>query len=83
MTEKNEKKADLENYEPSAYTEIGEYKGNPMISIHGGMRPFGFGFRKAELILEVIDDIKVFVEDQRKKRSENPASKPPSKPQKQ
>jgi hypothetical protein len=66
----NEKKTDkADDYEPSAYTEVGEYKGNPIITIHGGMRPFGFGYRKAELILEVIDDIKAFVAEETKKRA--------------
>ncbi len=52
-----------------------EYKGNAMITIHGGMRPFGFGFRKAELIIEVIEDIKQFVSEQRKIKEEEAAKK--------
>ena len=39
------------------------------------MRPFGFGFRKAELIIEVIEDIKQFVSEQRKIKEEEAAKK--------
>jgi hypothetical protein len=72
---KDKKKADIEDYEPGAYTELGEYKGNAMININGGIRPFGFGFRKAELIVEVIDDIKKFVDEQRVVREEKAKKK--------
>ena len=79
MTEENKddkkKIKSLDDYEPSATTELGEYKGNAMINIVGGIRPFGFGFRKAELIVEVIDDIKEFVEKQRVVRAEKEAKK--------
>lgn len=64
-------KKNLDDFEPAAYTEVSEYKGNPIITIHGGMRPFGFGLRKAELILEVVDDIKTFVATQKKSRGES------------
>jgi len=72
---KDKKSKDIDDYEPSAYTEAGEYKGNAMITIHGGMRPFGFGFRKAELIVEVIEDIKKFVDEQRVIREEKEKAK--------
>ena len=72
---KDKKPANLDDYEPGAYTEAGEYKGNAMINIHGGIRPFGFGFRKAELIVEVIDDIKKFVDEQRVVREEKAKKK--------
>ena len=78
MAENKDDKKDiksLDDYEPGAYTERGEYKGNAMINIHGGIRPFGFGFRKAELIVEVIEDIKEFVEEQRKIREEKAKEK--------
>ncbi|MGE4158642.1 MAG: hypothetical protein AB7F75_06055 [Planctomycetota bacterium] len=64
-------KKNIEDFEPAAYTEVSEYKGNPIITIHGGMRPFGFGLRKAELILEVVEDIKAFVVNQKKTRGES------------
>lgn len=50
-------------------TKIGEYKGHKMISlIEEGKEEtdkylFSFGIKKAKLILENIEDIKKFVED--------------------
>lgn len=70
MSDDKAKPDNLDDYEPKATTEVGEYKGNAIITIHGGMRPFGFGLRKAELVIEVIEDIKKFVEEERKKRGE-------------
>jgi len=75
MAEEKKTPKNLDDYEPGAYTELGEYKGNAMINIHGGIRPFGFGFRKAELIVEVIDDIKKFVDEQRVIREEKAKAK--------
>ena len=45
---------------------IGEYKGNAIISlpVSGSTKyPFTFGLNKAKAILEYLDDIKKFVED--------------------
>lgn len=47
-------------------TEVGEYKGNKTITLRDGENdkyPFSFGVRKAKKILENIDDIKAFVEE--------------------
>ena len=51
-------------------TKIGEWKGNKTISLISesddeskGFYPFTFGVNKAKLIIENIDDIKKFVED--------------------
>ncbi|MBS3174753.1 hypothetical protein J4440_02635 [Candidatus Woesearchaeota archaeon] len=50
-------------------TKIGEYKGHKMISlIEEGKEsdkypPFSFGVKKAKLILENLEDIKKFVEE--------------------
>jgi len=49
---------------PQYVTEQGEYKGNPTISILlGEKRIMGFGLKKAVAILESIEDIKKFVEN--------------------
>jgi hypothetical protein len=49
--------------EKSNVPEIGEYKGRPVITLNPGERyPFTFGLAKAKLILQHIDDIRVFVE---------------------
>lgn len=43
------------------------YKGNPLLELsngNGGKYPFSFGLKKARLILDNIDEIKKFVEDQ-------------------
>lgn len=45
---------------------IGEYKGNAIISlpVSGSTKyPFTFGLNKAKAILEYLDDIKKFVEE--------------------
>jgi len=45
---------------------IGEYQGNPTITIfinHNESYKFSFGLGKARAILEYLDDIKKFVED--------------------
>ncbi|MBK8946719.1 MAG: hypothetical protein IPM32_15805 [Ignavibacteriae bacterium] len=49
---------------------VGEYKGNAIISlpVAGSTKyPFTFGLNKAKAILEYLDDIKKFVEDNDKK----------------
>ena len=46
--------------------ERSEYKGNQMIELKNSewdTYPFRFGIRKAQLILDCIEDIKKFVED--------------------
>jgi len=48
-------------------SERSEYKGSPMIKLmrdETDRYPFQFGVRKAQLILENIDDIKQFVEEE-------------------
>ncbi len=53
---------------------IGEFKGNPVISLPVGgsdRYPFTFGLSKAKAILEYIDDIKKFVEDHDAKKEES------------
>ncbi len=52
---------------------IGEYKGNAIISlpVSGSTKyPFTFGVNKAKAILEYLDDIKKFVEENDKKVEE-------------
>jgi hypothetical protein len=43
------------------YTERGEYKGHPILTIYGPFRPFSLGISKGKAILSVIEDIKGFV----------------------
>ena len=53
---------------------VGEYKGNPIISlpVAGSTKyPFTFGVNKAKAILEYLDDIKKFVEDNDKPEEES------------
>ena len=55
---------------------IGEYKGNAIISlpVSGSTKyPFTFGLNKAKAIMEFLDDIKKFVEDNDKKPEEEKA----------
>lgn len=51
----------------------GEYQGKPVISIYikdeNDKYPFSFGLSKAKLIIENIEEIKKFVEDNDKKGS--------------
>jgi hypothetical protein len=49
----------------------GEYKGHPTISLmkdEEDMRPFTFGLGKAKLIIDNIDEIKKFVEENSSQR---------------
>ena len=49
--------------------EVEEYNGNPVISLkrdENDNYPFRFGLRKAQLILENIEDIKKFVKHKSK-----------------
>ncbi|WP_298666602.1 hypothetical protein [uncultured Methanofollis sp.] len=43
--------------------EVGEYKGNPILSIPVGKsgRPFSFGYQKAKAILLYVEEIRAFV----------------------
>ncbi|GEM_PF-253096 len=53
---------------------IGEFKGNPVISLPVGgsdRYPFTFGLSKAKAILEYIDDIRKFVEEHDSKKEES------------
>ena len=46
---------------------IGEYKGNPVITLNPGDRyPFSFGLTKAKLILQHLDKIKEFIKQYEK-----------------
>lgn len=50
--------------------EIEEYNGNPVISLKRDKNdayPFKFGLRKAQLIIDNIEEIKKFIKDQTKK----------------
>lgn len=52
---------------------VGEYKGNAIISlpVSGSTKyPFTFGLNKARAVLEYLDDIKKFVEDNEKPEEE-------------
>ena len=56
---------------------IGEYKGNAIISlpVSGSNKyPFTFGLNKAKAVLEFLDDIKKFVEENDKKVEEEKES---------
>jgi hypothetical protein len=51
--------------------EFDEYNGNPVIVLkkdENDLYPFRFGLRKAELIVEHIDQIKKFVEENQKNK---------------
>jgi hypothetical protein len=55
---------------------VGEYKGNAIISlpVAGSTKyPFTFGLNKAKAILEFIEDIKKFVEENQKPEPEKEA----------
>ena len=50
---------------------IAEFKGNPVISlpVSGSMRyPFTFGLNKAKAIIQYLDDIKKFIEEEEAKK---------------
>jgi len=52
-----------ENEEHPTGPQIGEYKGNPVITLNPGERyPFTFGVAKAKLVLQHLEAIQSFVE---------------------
>ncbi|MEX0727264.1 MAG: hypothetical protein WD065_13405 [Planctomycetaceae bacterium] len=46
-------------------THVAMWKGHPVIRFEGAFRPFGLGLRKAAIILEKIDDVRFFVDNNR------------------
>ena len=57
---------------------IGEFKGNAIIQlpVSGSTRyPFTFGFNKAKAIMEYLDDIKKFVDQEEAKKQQEEAKK--------
>jgi len=44
----------------TTYVDI--WKGNPVLRLDGNFRPFGIGLKNASIILECIDAVKMFVE---------------------
>ena len=50
-------------------TEETEYKGNPMLTLHGNHQPFSFGYNKAKSIVEFNKDIIAFVQKCEAKKS--------------
>jgi hypothetical protein len=59
----------VDNDKPNYIVERGEYKGKPLIILKRNEEdkyPFSFGVSKAKLILENIEEIKKFVEENTK-----------------
>ena len=44
-------------------THVTLWKGHPVIRFEGPFRPFSLGLRKASVVLEKIDDVRFFVEN--------------------
>jgi len=44
-------------------TFVAMWQGHPVIRFEGNFRPFGLGLKKAAIVLEKIDDVKHFVEN--------------------
>lgn len=47
-------------------TVVGMYKGHPIITFEGEFRPFSLGVRKGSVILAKIEELRHFVENNRK-----------------
>lgn len=45
------------------------FKGNPVLMFEGQFKPFGIGLKKAMAILEKLDDVRFFVENNKHKLS--------------
>ena len=61
-----------------ADVQISEFKGNPVIVLRRSAEdryPFQFGLSKAKLVVESIEEIKKFVEDQEKVKAAKEAAK--------
>lgn len=48
------------------------YKGHPVIQFEGAFRPFALGLKKASIVLEKIDDVRFFVENNKARLSTAP-----------
>jgi hypothetical protein len=48
-------------------TYVALWKGNPILRFDGAFKPFGIGWKKASIILECIDSVRMFVEQNRNK----------------
>jgi hypothetical protein len=47
-------------------THVSMFKGHPVITFSGPFRPFSLGIRKASVIIEKLQDLKYFVENNQK-----------------
>lgn len=46
-------------------THVSMWKGHPVIRFEGNFRPFSLGLKKASIVLEKLDDVKFFVDNNR------------------
>ncbi len=56
----------MDNHNPGSIVERGEYKGKPLLILKRNEEdkyPFSFGMSKAKLILDNLEEIKKFVEE--------------------
>jgi len=59
-------------------THVSMYKGHPVITFSGPFRPFTIGIRKASLLLERLDDVKHFVDNNKKHLKTATDEEPPA-----
>jgi hypothetical protein len=52
--------------EKKTETVVSLFKGHPVITFTGPFRPFTLGIRKASIVLEKLEDVKHFVENNKK-----------------
>ena len=58
--------ADNEPQPKETTSHVSMFKGHPIITFSGPFRPFSIGLKKASVILEKIDDVRYFVENNKK-----------------
>lgn len=59
-------------------THVSMYKGHPVITFSGAFRPFTIGLRKASILLEKLDDVKHFVDNNKKHLKTATDEEPPA-----
>lgn len=59
-------------------THVSMYKGHPVITFSGAFRPFTIGIRKASVVLEKLEDVKHFVDNNKKHLKTATDDEPPA-----
>lgn len=60
------------NHARETTTRVDLWKGHPVLRFDGNFRPFSIGLKKASIILQKLDDVRFFVENNRSRIAQAP-----------